>query len=240
MKLKTTLLGKTYQFSSVKEVLAKANEEKSGDKLAGLAAASAQERVAAKVVLSALTLKDLRENPVVPYEQDEVTRIIQDDVNEAVYRQIQNWTVAELREYILSEETSALRRLSRGLTSEMVAAVCKLMGNLDLIYAAAKLPVTAHCNTTIGLPGTLSCRLQPNHTTDDPEGITASTLEGLTFGAGDAVIGLNPVTDSPEQVGKVLRRFQEIKEHLEPALIDLDIDVVLVGCSWKLYSEAGS
>ena len=213
MKLKTTLLGKTYQFSSVKEVLAKANEEKSGDKLAGLAAASAQERVAAKVVLSALTLKDLRENPVVPYEQDEVTRIIQDDVNEAVYRQIQNWTVAELREYILSEETSALRRLSRGLTSEMVAAVCKLMGNLDLIYAAAKLPVTAHCNTTIGLPGTLSCRLQPNHTTDDPDGITASVLEGLSFGAGDAVIGLNPVTDSPEQVGKVLRRFQEIKEH---------------------------
>ena len=213
MKLKTTLLGKTYQFSSVKEVLAKANEEKSGDKLAGLAAETAQERVAAKVVLSALTLKDLRENPAVPYEQDEVTRIIQDDVNETVYRSIQNWTVAELREYILSEDTAKLRRLSRGLTSEMVAAVCKLMSNLDLIYAAAKLPVTAHCNTTIGLPGTLSCRLQPNHTTDDPDGITASVLEGLSFGAGDAVIGLNPVTDSPEQVGKVLRRFQEIKEH---------------------------
>ena len=213
MKLKTTLLGKTYQFSSVKEVLAKANEEKSGDKLAGLAAETAQERVAAKVVLSALTLKDLRENPAVPYEQDEVTRIIQDDVNETVYRSMQNWTVAELREYILSEDTAKLRRLSRGLTSEMVAAVCKLMSNLDLVYAAAKLPVTAHCNTTIGLPGTLSCRLQPNHTTDDPDGITASVLEGLSFGAGDAVIGLNPVTDSPEQVGKVLRRFQEIKEH---------------------------
>ena len=213
MKLKTTLLGKTYQFSSVKEVLAKANEEKSGDKLAGLAAETAQERVAAKVVLSALTLKDLRENPAVPYEQDEVTRIIQDDVNETVYRSIQNWTVAELREYILSEDTAKLRRISRGLTSEMVAAVCKLMSNLDLIYSAAKLPVTAHCNTTIGLPGTLSCRLQPNHTTDDPDGITASVLEGLSFGAGDAVIGLNPVTDSPEQVGKVLRRFQEIKEH---------------------------
>jgi len=215
MKLKTTLLGKTYQFSSVKEVLAKANEEKSGDKLAGLAAETAQERVAAKVVLSALTLKDLRENPAVPYEEDEVTRIIQDDVNETIYRSVQNWTVAELREYILSEATTTrqLRRLSRGLTSEMVAAVCKLMSNLDLIYAAAKLPVTAHCNTTIGLPGTLSCRLQPNHTTDDPDGITASVLEGLSFGAGDAVIGLNPVTDSPEQVGKVLRRFQEIKEH---------------------------
>ncbi len=213
MKLKTTLLGKTYQFSSIKEVLAKANEEKSGDCLAGLAAETAQERIAAKVVLSALTLQDLRENPVVPYELDEVTRIIQDDVNETVYRSIRNWTVAELREYILSEAPDKLRRLSRGLTSEMVAAVCKLMGNLDLIYAAAKLPVTAHCNTTIGLPGTLSCRLQPNHTTDDPDGITASVLEGLSFGAGDAVIGLNPVTDSPEQVGKVLRRFQEIKDH---------------------------
>ena len=215
MKLKTTLLGKTYLFQDLKEVLAKANEEKTGDQLAGLAAETAQERVAAKVVLSAVTLQQLRENPVVPYEQDEVTRIIQDDLNEAQYRKVQNWTVAELREWILSEETSGadIRKLSRGLTSEMVAAVCKLMSNLDLITAAAKIPVTAHCNTTIGLPGTLSCRLQPNHTTDDPEGITASVLEGLSFGAGDAVIGLNPVTDSPEQVGKILRRFQEIKEH---------------------------
>ena len=207
-------MGKTYLFRDLKEVLAKANEEKTGDKLAGLAAENARERVAAKVVLSAVTLGDLRENPAVPYEQDEVTRIIQDDVNEQVYRSIRNWTVAELREWILSEETSGeeIRRISRGLTSEMVAAVSKLMSNLDLIYAAAKIPVTAHCNTTIGQPGTLSCRLQPNHTTDDPDGITASVLEGLSFGAGDAVIGLNPVTDSPEQVGKILRRFQEIRE----------------------------
>ena len=215
MKLQTTLLGKTYQFSSLKEVLAKANEEKSGDILAGLAAESAQERVAAKVVLSAVTLSDLRSNPAVPYEEDEVTRIIQDDVNETIYQKIRNWTVAELREWILSESTTGadIRRISKGLTAEMIAAVAKLMSNLDLIYAAAKMTVTAHCNTTIGLPGTLSCRLQPNHTTDDPDGITASVLEGLSFGAGDAVIGLNPVTDSPEQVGKVLRRFQEIKEH---------------------------
>jgi len=215
MKLKTTLLGKTYLFRDLKEVLAKANEEKSGDKLAGLAAETARERVAAKVVLSAVTLSELRNHPVVPYEEDEVTRIIQDDVNEAAYRKIQNWTVAELREWILSETTTDadIRKISRGLTSEMVAAVCKLMSNLDLVYAASKITVTAHCNTTIGLPGTLSCRLQPNHTTDDPDGITASVLEGLSFGAGDAVIGLNPVTDSPEQVGKVLRRFQEIKEH---------------------------
>ena len=215
MKLQTMLLGKTYIFRDIKQVLAKANEEKTGDKLAGLAAESAQERVAAKVVLSALTLSDLREHPAVPYEEDEVTRIIQDDVNETVYRKIRNWTVSELREWILSEETTGadIRRISRGLTAEMIAAVCKLMSNLDLIYAASKITVTAHCNTTIGLPGTLSCRLQPNHTTDDPEGITASVLEGLSFGAGDAVIGLNPVTDSPEQVGRVLRRFQEIKEH---------------------------
>ncbi len=217
MKLKTTLLGKTYLFRDLKEVMAKANEEKTGDQLAGLAAENAKERVAAKVVLSAVTLGELRENPAVPYEADEVTRIIQDDVNEAVYRRIRGWTVAELREWILAETTTAdmIRKLSRGLTAEMVAAVCKLMSNLDLIYAAQKIPVTAHCNTTIGLPGTLSCRLQPNHTTDDPDGITASTLEGLSFGAGDAVIGLNPVTDSPEQVGKILRRFQEIKEHWE-------------------------
>ena len=215
MKLKTTLSGKTYAFRDIKQVLAKANEEKTGDSLAGLAAETAQERVAAKVVLSALTLNQLRENPVVPYEEDEVTRIIQDDVNEAAYAKIKGWTVAELREWILSETTTAddIRKASRGMTSEMIAAVCKLMSNLDLIYAANKIPVTAHCNTTIGLPGTLSCRLQPNHTTDDPDGITASVLEGLSLGAGDAVIGLNPVTDSPEQVGKVLRRFQEIKEH---------------------------
>ena len=217
MKLKTTLLGKTYQFGSVKDVLAKANEEKTGDQLAGLAAESAQERVAAKVVLSEMTLQDLRENPAVAYEEDEVTRIIQDDLNTPAYEKIKGMTVGQFREWILAETTStdAIRKASRGLTSEMVAAVCKLMGNLDLIYAAAKLPVTAHCNTTIGLPGTLSCRLQPNHTTDDPDGITASVLEGLSFGAGDAVIGLNPVTDSPEQVGKVLRRFQEIKAHWE-------------------------
>ena len=215
MTLKTTLLGQTYLFSSVKEVLAKANEEKTGDTLAGLGAESAQERVAAKVVLSQLTLGDLRENPAVPYERDEVTRIIQDDVNETIYQSLRGWTVAELREWLLAETTTSrdIRRLSRGLTAEMIAGVTKLMSNLDLIYAAQKIPVTAHCNTTIGLPGTLSCRLQPNHTTDDPEGITASVLEGLSFGAGDAVIGLNPVTDSPEQVGKVLRRFQEIREH---------------------------
>ena len=190
MKLKTTLLGKSYTFTDIKEVLAKANEEKTGDILAGIAAENARERVAAKVVLSGLTLKDLRENPVVPYEEDEVTRIIQDDLNIPQYEKIRNWTVSDLREWLLSEKTTGadIAKLRRGLTSEMVAAVCKLMSNLDLVYCAAKMTVTAHCNTTIGLPGTLSCRLQPNHTTDDPDGITASTLEGLTFGDRKSVV----------------------------------------------------
>lgn len=217
MKLKTRLLGKVYEFRDVKDVLAKANEEKTGDRLAGLAAETAQERVAAKAVLSELLLSDLRENPAVPYESDEVTRIIQDDVNETIYQEIRGWTVAQLREYLLAETTTNrdISRLRRGLTAEMVAAVAKLMSSLDLICSAAKITVTAHCNTTIGQPGTLSCRLQPNHPTDDPDGITASLLEGLSWGAGDAVLGLNPVTDSAEQVRRVLERFREIREHWE-------------------------
>ena len=194
--------------------MAKANEEKSGDRLAGIGAENAEERVAAKVVLSQLTLGDLREHPAVPYEDDEVTRIIQDDLNESIYGEIRNWTVSELREWLLDEYTdsAAIRRISRGLTSEMIAAVAKLMSNLDLVYAAKKITVTAHCNTTIGLPGTLSCRLQPNHPTDDPDGILASLLEGLSFGAGDAVLGLNPVNDSVESVRRVLDRFQQVQQ----------------------------
>ena len=214
MILKTLLFGKTYAFRDVKDVLAKANEEKSGDKMAGIAAENAEERVAAKVVLANLLLSDLRENPVAPYESDEVTRIIQDDLNERIYAGIRNWTVSDLREWLLAETTTGddISRVRRGLTSEMVAAVCKLMSNLDLITAAKKMPVTAHCNTTIGLPGTLSCRLQPNHPTDDPDGVIASVLEGLSFGAGDAVIGLNPSGDTAESVKRILTRFEEIKQ----------------------------
>ena len=214
MILKTKLFGHTYEFKSLKEVMAKANEEKSGDKLAKIAAESAEERVAAKVVLAQITLKDLYENPAVPYEQDEVTRIIIDDVNKSIYNKIKDWTVSELREWILDINTTGddIRRISRGLTSEMVAAVAKLMSNMDLVYGARKIRVTAHCNTTIGEAGTLSARLQPNHPTDDPDGIMASLLEGLTFGIGDAVLGLNPVDDSVESISKVLARFEETKQ----------------------------
>ena len=217
MILKTKLFGHVYEFKSIREVMAKANEEKSGDKLAGIVAETAEERVAAKVVLSNLTLNDLRNCPAVPYEEDEVTRIIQDSVNETIFNEYKNMTVAEFREWLLDTQTTPdmIRRASRGLTSEIVAGVCKLMSNLDLIYAAKKMRVTAHCNTTIGLPGTFSSRLQPNHTTDDPNGIIASVMEGLSLGCGDAVIGLNPVDDSVESVARILKMFDEFKRKWE-------------------------
>ena len=211
--LKTKLFGHTYEFDSVREVMAKANEEKSGDKLAGIAAESAEERVAAKWVLANLTLNDLRNNPAVPYEEDEVTRIIQDDVNEEIFKEHKNKTVAEFREWLLDTETSGddIKRASRGLTSEIVAGTAKLMSNLDLIYGAKKIEVTAHCNTTIGQRGTFSQRLQPNNTVDDPKGIIASVMEGLSLGCGDAVIGLNPVDDSVESVARILKQFDEFR-----------------------------
>ncbi len=217
MILKTRLFGRTYEFKSVKEVLAKANEYRSGDELAGVSALTAEERVAAKAVLAELKLSDLRNNPVVPYEEDEVTRIIQDDVNEKIYDEIKNWTVSELREWILDLKTSGvhIHRISKGLTSEMVAAVAKLMGNMDLVYAASKIKIKKFCNTEIGGEGILATRLQPNHTTDDPDGIMLSTYEGLSFGMGDALIGLNPVDDSVDSVMRVLERFNEIKTKWE-------------------------
>lgn len=217
MKLSTILAGKSFQFRDVKDVLAKANEQKSGDTLAGIAAASDLERVAAKVVLSRLLVRDLRENPVVPYEDDEVTRINQDSIDPEVYGEIANWSMSELREYILGYQSSEedLKRLGRGLTSEVVAGVCKLMTNLDLIYGASKIRVTATCNTTIGQRGCLATRLQPNHPTDNVEGITASLFEGLSYGCGDALLGLNPVNDTAASLAEVLKRFDEVKRKFE-------------------------
>ena len=217
MKLSTMLAGRTFEFRSVKDVLAKANEEKSGDTLAGIAASSDLERVAAKEVLGHFLVSDLRENPVVPYEDDEVTRINQDSIDPEVYGKIKNWSLSELREHILCYETKEeeIKRLGTGLTSEVVAGVCKLMGNLDLVYAANKVRVTATCNTTIGCRGRLSTRLQPNHSTDDVEGITASLFEGLSYGCGDALLGLNPVNDTVSSLSEVLKRFDEIRHKFE-------------------------
>lgn len=217
MRLKTKLFGTVYEFGSVKEVLAKANEDKSGDNLAGIAAHTDIERIAAKEVLSNLLVSDLRNNPVVPYEEDEVTRVIQDDINERIYNQIKNWTIADLREWILSLDTTTadIRRISRGLTSEVIAGVCKLMDNMDLVYAAQKMVVEATCNTTIGKPGHLSARCQPNHTTDNLDGIRLSVYEALSYGVGDALIGLNPVDDTVDNIVRVLNLFDEIKQTFE-------------------------
>ena len=217
MRLKTKLFGVLYEFKNVKEVLAKANEEKSGDTLAGVGATSVKERVAAKEVLSNLTLEDLFNNPVVPYDEDEVTRIIIDDMNVSIYNEIKMWTVSELREWILDDKTTGeqIKRISRGLMAEMIAGVTKLMSNLDLVYAASKIKITSHCNTTIGGDNVLGIRLQPNHTTDNLDGIMVSLMEGLSYGIGDALIGLNPVNDSVDSVVNVLTMFDEFKKKWE-------------------------
>ena len=212
MKLSAHLFGQTYQFKDVKDVLAKASDGRSGDVLAGVYASSAQERVAAKYVLSEFTLADLLNNPVVPYEEDCVTRVIQDDVNETAYERIRNWSVSELREYILSDDRSddELNFLRKGLTSEMVAAVAKVCSNADLIYGAKRMPVVKKANTTIGLPGRFAARLQPNDTRDNVDSIVAQIYEGLSYGVGDAVIGINPVTDNVENTKRMLSAVQEI------------------------------
>ncbi len=211
MKLATNLLGQRYSFSDVKEVLAKANERKSGDELAGVAARDPKERVAAKVVLAGLTLRELRENPIVPYEEDEVTRQAEDSLDEEVFARVASWTVAELREWILQLETKGedLLALSPGLTPEMIAACAKLMSNLDLLSAAKKIHVVVKANATLGLPGRMSFRLQPNHPTDDAAAILASLREGLVYGSGDAVIGINPATDTVESTCELLTRVKE-------------------------------
>lgn len=251
MAYRTLLAGQIYRFESVKEVLAKANEEKSGDILAGVVANSEIERVAAKEVLSGMLLSQLRENPVVPYEEDDVTRLNQDSINETIYNRIKNWTVSDLREWILSYPTKDedIRRVSKALTSEMVAAVAKLMTNLDLIYGASKLEVSASCNTTIGLRGTLATRLQPNHTTDNLDGITASLYEGLSYGCGDALLGINPVNDSLSSLTEVLKRLDEVKNKFEIPTqicvlghINTQIEAVRNGapCDMIFQSIAGS
>lgn len=217
MILKTMLYSKMYSFSSVKEVLAKANERKSGDTLAGLGADSDLERVAAKVVLADMTVGEITENPVVPYDEDSVTRIILDDLDRDIYEKVKGVTIGDLREWILDNcrTSEELLTLSKGLSSEVIAAVCKLMSNLDLMYASSKFEITAHCNTTIGRRGTFSSRLQPNHPTDSVKGVTSSLLEGLSYGIGDALFGLNPAVDTEESTVDILNLFNDVKTRLE-------------------------
>jgi ethanolamine ammonia-lyase large subunit len=211
LHLSTKLGGHFHQFRDLREVFAKANEEKSGDSLAGIAAESVAERIAAKAVLAEITLGDIRNHPLIPPERDEVSRVIEALVDEAEYARIKDWSVAHLREWLLDGRTHSeeICRVRNGLTSEMIAAVAKLMSNLDLVHAAAKLRVSATANTTIGLNGRLGARLQPNHPTDSVAGILASTRAGLAYGVGDAVIGVNPVNDTVDSVTHVLEALAQ-------------------------------
>ncbi len=212
MKLSARLFGTTYRFDSVRDVLARANEDRSGDRLAGIAARSERERIAAKMVLAELTLRDLRENPIVAYECDEVTRVIDDALDRREYARLKNKTVAEFREWLLDDATTNddILRAGRGITGEIAAAVAKLCSNLDCITIAAKIRVVSRARTTIGLRGRLSTRLQPNHPSDDPDAIAAAIYEGLAYGAGDALIGINPCIDEPDNIRRLLDLTAEI------------------------------
>jgi ethanolamine ammonia-lyase large subunit len=195
-----------YRFSDIREVLAKSNEEKSGDQLAGIAATSERERVAAKRALADMPLIDLLNNPIVPAETDEVTRLILESHDASAFQRIRSMTVGAFREFILSDQTTEadLKSLKCSITPEMAAAVAKLMSNKDLVLAASKIRNVTRCRNTMGKRGVLGIRLQPNHPSDDVGGILLAAFDGLLYGCGDAVIGVNPATDSVEAVSAIL------------------------------------
>jgi ethanolamine ammonia-lyase large subunit len=202
-----------YSFPDLKTLLARATPFRSGDALAGLAARSAEERVAAQMALADLPLTALLHEPVIPYEVDEVTRLIADTHDRAAFAAVAHLTVGGFRDWLLSYECdeAALARLAPGLTPEMAAAVSKIMRLQDLVLVGRKCRVVTRFRTTIGLAGRFSTRLQPNHPTDDPRGIAASILDGLLHGSGDAVVGINPVTDSPETVRGLLEMLDRLR-----------------------------
>jgi ethanolamine ammonia-lyase large subunit len=202
------------QFSDLRDLFAKANEEKSGDELAGIAARSEQQRVAAKRALAEITLDHIATNPLIDPDQDDVTRLILDTHDRQGFAAIKSMTVGEFREFILRDETSEkdLQRLHWAITPEIAAAVAKIMSNKDLILAAARIRVVTRCRNTMGQRGVLGIRLQPNHPADDIAGILLSAFDGLLFGCGDAVIGVNPATDSVESVSAILRALERLIE----------------------------
>ncbi|OBF07181.1 ethanolamine ammonia-lyase [Mycobacterium sp. ACS4054] len=217
MRYRQTISGTTHSFSGLVDVMAKATPLRSGDQLAGCAADSDAERAAAAWVLADIPLATFLTEAVVPYETDEVTRLIIDTHDRDAFGPIAGLTVGDFRDWLLdaaSRDDGAQRiaAVSPGLTPEMVAAVSKIMRNQDLISVAATTSATAALRTTIGLPGTLATRLQPNHPTDDPRGIAAALLDGLLMGCGDAVIGINPATDSPHAASELLRLLDDIRQ----------------------------
>jgi ethanolamine ammonia-lyase large subunit len=217
MGYRFTIQHHTYTFNTLTDLLAKASPFRSGDALAGLAAADYKERVAAQLALADVPLQHFLQYPVIPYEQDEVTRLIMDSHNTAAFAPIAHFTTGQLRDWLLSDaaDTVTLQQLAPGFTPEMAAAVSKLMRNQDLISVAKKCEVVTTFRNTLGLKGRLSVRLQPNHPTDDPKGIAASMVDGLLYGSGDAVIGINPATDSPNHVLTLLHMLDAIIQRFE-------------------------
>jgi ethanolamine ammonia-lyase large subunit len=207
-----TLGATAYVFADLRDLLAKATPPRSGDRLAGIAAESAEQMIAARIALADVPLKQFLLEAVVPYEDDEITRLIVDTHDRSAFAPVASLTVGAFRDWLLSDAatTDVLGKLVRGITPEMAAAVSKLMRNQDLILVAKKCRVTSSFRNTIGLPGRMSVRLQPNHPFDDAKGITASILDGLMLGSGDACIGINPASDNPAVIGGLLRLLDEI------------------------------
>ncbi|MBL8794787.1 MAG: ethanolamine ammonia-lyase subunit EutB [Planctomycetia bacterium] len=214
MPYTTILRDERYVFADLREVFAKANEEKSGDRLAGIAARTDRERVAAKLVLADVRLSEIAAQPLIDGEQDEVTRLLWDSQDQETFRRIRSLTVGEFREYLLDDATGEieLRALRQAILPEMAAAVAKLMSNKDLVLAASKIRNVTRCRNTMGQRGVLGIRNQPNHPSDDLGGILLAAVDGLLFGCGDAVIGVNPATESVDTVGAVLRGLDRLIE----------------------------
>ena len=209
------LAGTRRRFADLKTLLARASPDRSGDRLAGVAAESAEERVAARYALADVPLTVFLSEAVVPYEVDEVTRLILDTHDAGAFAPVAHLTVGGFREWLLEADGARLAAVAPGLTPEMAAAVSKLMRNQDLIAVARKIRVVSAFRNTLGLPGRLSVRLQPNHPTDDPRGIAASIADGLLMGSGDAVIGINPATDNLEATRTLLQLIDELRQRLE-------------------------
>ena len=204
--------GEQYKFADLKALLAKANEPKSGDLLAGIAAKNERERIAAKMALADLPLSEFLAHPILDPDSDDVSKVIFDTHNSVAFKPIASLTVGELREYLLQDlpQGAELKNLQQGLTPEMVAAVTKLLANKELIAIAAKIKNIARCRNTTGIAGTLGIRIQPNHPTDNTAGIAASCIDGLLMGAGDAVIGVNPAVDSIDSVSAILKSIDHV------------------------------
>jgi ethanolamine ammonia-lyase large subunit len=214
MRLRRKIREVTYTFEDLRDLLAKASPYRSGDALAGIAAESAEQRAAAQMTLADLPLRAFLEQPLVPYESDEVTRLIMDSHAPAAFAPVAALTVGAFRDWLLSDAATgeALADLAPGLTPEMVAAVSKLMRVQDLILVARKIRVVTRFRTTVGLPGTLSTRLQPNHPVDDAAGIAAAMVDGLLLGSGDAVVGINPASDNVGSVQRLLELIDHVRQ----------------------------